>query len=277
MEGGCSSTVVLHVRRYLVILEDCKPWKPVLSRFFLVMGFYLLSLFMMSVMIVVAGIRYPKQSEVLPDLGFDLTPAVHSSRIPNTILTIGIVSTALRMTFHKKGITILRRFMVVHAITALMRGLTMVATSYPDPSLVCNNYEPPSSFSLFWQHTLVSNLDYTCGDLMFSGHTLFYVIIGLLWHKYTYLVEKCVMWFVCLLGCVSLIVTRLHYTNDVIIAAYFAATTWYIYHMYATDPVYRKQWFILNWLEEDFSSPEYEKCELQTSLKEGGCALSIIT
>jgi len=260
-----ASTMVKHVFKYLLILEDCKPWKPVLTRVLVVLVFYLTSLYTMSVMIVVAGIRYPKASNVLPDVGFDIIPAIYSSTIPNSLLTIAMVATALRLAVHRKGITIMRRFMVVHGVTALMRGITMVATSYPDPSLVCIDYEPPSSSSVFWKNTLVSNLDFTCGDLMFSGHTLFYVLIGLVWQKYTYLVEKCIVWFISVLGCVSLIVTRLHYTNDVIIAAYIAATAWYIYHMYATDPVYRKKCFILSWLEEDFSCG-YEKCEKQVKV-----------
>jgi len=244
--------MIKRVSQYVQVLEDCKPWKPVLIRTLLVMGFYLVCLYIMSVMNVVAGIRYPKKSEVLPDVGFDILPAVHENSIPNTILTVSIVCTAIRLVMHQKGITILRRFMIVHGITALMRGLTMVATSYPDPSLVCHDYEPPSSTSLFWHTTLVS-MKLTCGDLMFSGHTILFVLIGLLWHKYTRMLGKCIFWFISWLGCVSLIITRLHYTNDVLVASYVAVTTWNLYHEH------KDQWFIPNWLDFDYKKCEYKE------------------
>lgn len=217
-----------HIKKNLLILKDCKPAKPVFHRFGATMMFYLFSLYIMSITVVVAGLRYPRESGVLPDIGFELLPASNNEQIPNHILLICILTTFIRLIFHRKGLTIMRRFMAIHGITALLRCITLFTTSYPDPSLVCRTYQPANTPILFLKTTVVNNLSVTCGDLMPSGHTLFFFLLALTWHKYTNFVEKCLFWVLSLAGCLSLIVTRLHYTNDVLIAMYMALTTFCI-------------------------------------------------
>jgi len=237
------------VKKHLLILKDCKPVKPTFRRLGAVVVFYLFSLYIMSVTVVVAGMRYPRQGGELPDLGFAVLPALHREQYPNKILVICLVCSIGRFLFHRKGLTIIRRFMTIHAITALLRCITLVATSYPDPSFICRDYKPADNPTIFWKTTIVNNLSMTCGDLMPSGHTLFFIILALMWQRYCNFVEKCVFWVLSLAGCLSLIVTRLHYTNDVLIAIYVAITVSYIYHIFATDPTYRAKSVVFSWLE----------------------------
>jgi len=206
----------------------------------------------MSVMVVVAGQRFPKDGSPLPDLGFEFLPVgTHNEHIPNNILFICLLSSLTRFIFHKKGLTIIRRFMIVHGISALLRCATLVTTSYPDPSQVCRGYQPADTPAVFLKTVVTNTALVTCGDLMPSGHTLVFVILALSWHKHTKYMEKCFFWVLALAGCLSLIITRMHYTNDVLIAIYEALTTFYIYHVFATDPMYRRKSFFLNWLEAE--------------------------
>jgi len=251
MKTSTWSTARKFVKKYLLILKDCKPGKPVFQRFAATLVFYLFSLYIMSVTVVLAGMRYPRQSGELPDLGFAVLPALHQEQYPNHILLICLLTSIARFLFHRKGITIIRRFMAIHGITALLRCVTLVATSYPDPSFVCQDYKPADNPTKFWKTTVVNNLSMTCGDLMPSGHTLFFIILALIWNKYCNTAEKCVFWVLSAAGCLSLIVTRLHYTNDVLIALYVAITTFYIYHVYATDPNHRSKSSIFSWVEAD--------------------------
>jgi membrane-associated phospholipid phosphatase len=245
------SLIKQRIRKHLLILKDCKPVKPTLQRFGAVVVFYLFSLYIMSVTVVVAGMRYPRQGGELPDLGFAVLPALHKEQYPNKILMICLFCSLVRFIFHRKGITMMRRFMAIHAITALLRCVTLVATSYPDPSFVCRDYQPADNPTIFWKTTVYNNLSMTCGDLMPSGHTLFFIILALIWHRYCNFAEKCIFWVLSLAGCLSLIVTRLHYTNDVLIAVYVAITVSYIYNLFATDPNYRAKSFVFSWLEAD--------------------------
>ena len=141
--------------------------------------------------------------------------------------------------------------MVIHGICMLFRSVVMVATSYPDPSRFCAEYHSPSSTFSFWKQTITHNGLLTCGDLMYSGHTLIYIITAMTWNKYFTIPEKIIAWIVCLASAISLIATRMHYTDDVIIAFYVSVTTFYIYHLWALNPIYRKSIKFIDWLERD--------------------------
>jgi len=249
-------------KKHIPILKDCKPAKPTFQRVGASLLFYLFCLYIMSVTVVVAGLRYPRQGGELPDLGFYILPALNKGKYPDYILIICMLVSALRFLFHRKGVTIVRRFMVIHGITALLRCVTLVATSYPDPSFACRDFTPADNPTLFWKTTVVNNLDYTCGDLMPSGHTLFFIILALAWQRYCNFVEKCLFWILSIAGCLSLIVTRLHYSNDVLIAIYVSITSSYIYHLYALDPNYRSKSIIFAWLEADIQDPDKEGKQL---------------
>jgi len=206
-------------------------------------------------MAVVSGMRYPKEMPDLPDLGFDVLPIMdrQETTIPNAMLLIAVIGTILRAIFHEKGVTLIRRFLVIHGSCALLRCICMVATSYPDPNRLCNSYQAPdgpTSFP-FWKETVVHRGFLTCGDLMFSGHTLVYFLVALTWQKYMTKFEKPVAWILMLFSCITLVATRMHYTDDVLIAAYIAFTAFWFYN-YAARPAVRKNIPLMNWLEAEF-------------------------
>ena len=127
---GCVSA---ERRQWLVehvpILSDMGPWKTTLSRFLVVVCFHIASLYIMSVMVVVGGTRYPKYKAPLPDLGFDvLAPYPDLSWLPNTMIYLLLFASLVRCVLSRQGLTIIRRILFVHAITMLMRSLTLVAT-----------------------------------------------------------------------------------------------------------------------------------------------------
>jgi hypothetical protein len=233
------------------ILHDMGPWKTTVSRVLVVACFHIVSLYIMSVMVVVGGTRYPKYKAPLPDLAFDvLAPYPDLSWLPNTLIYLLLLATLIRCLLSRQGLTIIRRVLFVHAITMLMRSLTLVATSYPDPSLPCVDYMPPSDVNPFWANTLGNADLITCGDLMFSGHTLIYVVLALAWQKYFYVIEKVIFWMFTLVAITTLLVARLHYLNDIIVAMYVVVCVWHVYHMHAESD--RRQLNpIVGWLEAD--------------------------
>jgi hypothetical protein len=99
--------------------------------------------------------RFPKGEKTLPDIGFDVIPPIdggffltlfflfnvilEQSTIPNMMITISLLSLAIRCLFHEKGIVIIRRFMVVHGICALLRCFVIATTSYPGLKFVMQN------------------------------------------------------------------------------------------------------------------------------------------
>jgi len=249
-----NSNTFNRTRKYLKILNDCRPLKPTLQRLLVSFLFYGVALYTMSVMAVVGGMRYPRQISELPDLGFEILPVLdnQNTNIPNGLMTFAIVATVVRALFHDKGVTMVRRFLVIHGVTALFRCVCLAATSYPDPNKLCQSYRSPETAGAFWLETIIHHGFLTCGDLMFSGHTLIYVLCALTWHKWTSFIEKVVIWILMIGACISLVATHMHYTDDVIIAFYISVTSFYIYHYYAESPILRKKNFIIAWLEQEF-------------------------
>jgi len=228
----------MNIKKYLPILYDCSPPKEAIQKTVVVAFFYIICLYIMSVMVVVAGLRYPKHKEPLPDLLFDIIPANYEFEwLPNLLLLLLALASIIRCIFFRRGLTVIRRFFLLHGISSLLRSATLAATSYPDPSRLCANYTPPDSVDPFWTSTVYNPELVTCGDLMFSGHTLYYCLLALLWTRYFTILEKTVMWIIAIIGCFSLIFVRIHYTTDVLVGIYVAFTVYYFYHLHVTDEV----------------------------------------
>jgi len=262
--------------RYLRIMNEFRPIAEVLRRLIAAATFYGICLYLMSIMAVVSGMRYPKEVPDLPDLGFELIPVMdrQDTTIPNALLLIALIGSVVRCLFHDKGITVIRRFFVIHGLCALFRCVCMVATSYPDPNRLCSSYHPPATTYLFWRETFIHTGFLTCGDLMFSGHTLAFFLVALTWQKYFTKYEKPFVWILMLFACSSLVATRMHYTDDVLIAAYVAVTAFWFYH-YAASPSVRKTIPILNWLEKEIGGDQV-KIEKQDLLENAAEAPSNI-
>jgi len=218
-----------------------------------VIGFcLLLSLWIMSIVAILAGIRTPIAFPDLPDIGFQVLPSLYEKdSIANNLLAVTGSVTVLRCVFHKRGLTMLRRFCILWTILIIGRSTTLLATSYPDPSRACRTYKPPATVSAFLIESVYRPEFITCGDLMYSGHTVYFTLLGLVWSYYSvYRFEKLV-WIPIGISSLILVATRLHYLNDVIIAFYLTMFTWFLYHSVATEPSLRKQCRPIYWLEKD--------------------------
>jgi len=212
----------------------------------------LFSLWLMSATVVYAGIRAPDNVPDLPDLGFDFLPSLYDKdSIGNNLLVITGIFTLCRCILHRKGLTMMRRFSFLWMILIIGRCTTLVATSYPDPSRSCRSYKAPSTMTSFLIESVYRPEFLTCGDLMYSGHTVYFTLMGLLWSYYSiYNFEKLV-WIPIGLSLLILVATRVHYLNDVIIAFYLTNLVWYLYHVVATEPSLRKHSKLISWLERD--------------------------
>ena len=83
--------------------------------------------------------------------------------------------------------------------------------------------------------------DVTCGDMIFSGHTLIIVLFCLTFHTYYPKTQsfwgingvKIIVWVTGLVGILFIVATRLHYSIDVLLAVYLSVTLWNAYHKMA--------------------------------------------
>lgn len=165
---------------------------------------------------------------VLPDVGFDLLPFIDKDIATKPLVLFMLVS-FLRFITDSNRARIFMRFMLVDAILLLMRGFTVATTSMPNPYPPCYNCAgecPDSVWTAIWM-TITKFPFFDCGDLMFSGHTVHFLLCAMLWQKFTSnLLFKILAWAYTIPGILLLIICRMHYTNDVLIGAFLTYFVW---------------------------------------------------
>eukprot|EP00759_Apiculatamorpha_spiralis_P020216 PhF_6_TR25672/c0_g1_i1/m.36166 len=151
---------------------------------------------------------------------------------------MGIV--CLGAAFHRQRVAILRRNAFTYGVMLFMRCFTVPATFPPDPSPSCVTRDHAPGV--------------TCGDLIFSGHTIVFMLC-------TFIVVRYVKrWWATILvsiyttiGLTVVIGSRLHYTRDVLIALVIVIMAYNIqYTMYMDRPDRVLRYKILEWFERDY-------------------------
>lgn len=207
---------------------------------------------------------------ILPDLGHDFLEIMErfewfrliAHREPDVPLQIvGYVVTAFVFT-HPKRMMMFRRIFAVFGYVNVLRAICVSLTSLPDSSARCGaqfgdpsgEYKLENMFPQVFHRALILTLYpstvVTCGDMIFSGHTVMLMLCCATIHKYcqhseleTPLIRLLPSWTLCVfrwviytstfLGLLTIVGTRLHYTLDVLIAVYITLNCWYSYHFYA--------------------------------------------
>jgi len=179
---------------------------------------------------------------------------------------------------------IVRRTSFVYSWINVFRAVCIVVTSMPDASRECqaqfgtplgaykSTSRLPRAFGRAFKVMLDPSKNVTCGDMIFSGHTVLLVLVMLLFHKY-FRPEMCVSpfvrqmerwtggWFLpflrwwhyigCSAGIVAIIATRLHYSIDVVLAIAITCAGWWIFHAFAEIDEFRKSNILIHWWESD--------------------------
>ncbi|GMI15330.1 hypothetical protein TrVE_jg10028 [Triparma verrucosa] len=256
---------------------------------------------LMNFVTSIAWYRNPRELGLLPDVGHDIAGefpqhlhfelfgrdiTVESSSISdNIILTLAVVTGAY---FFRKpnSSDIFRRFIFIYGTLENMRTCVVCLTSLPDASAVCRSLTPigdlksgASSWGVIndnywydiWMHTLMILIPVhpvTCGDMIFSGHSNTALCLALIWHTYYKWVPakvnvvKTMVWIATMTACALLIVTKVHYTLDVVLAFYFTVTIWSAYHRLATEVNLGHRFISVWWIDAIVIYPLMEFLEL---------------
>lgn len=163
-------------------------------------------------------------SKPYPDVLVD-SGSVISSGLPGSVPDIleGIVFFGFFIRFlgHSGGLRVIRRFFILHGSILLMRALTITLTPYANIMPGCNDLPTISLVtpgSLL--HLFLLFPGHTCGDYVFSGHTVLFVLCAILWrHEFgssdwsSRFITMCSV-----LGTLSLPLFRYHYSIDCVLA-----------------------------------------------------------
>lgn len=179
----------------------------------------------------------------LPDLVLDYAPDWGVYKIPDFFLYTFAPSLFVYGLRGVSGAAVLYRASAVFGLVLLVRALTIICTSYPSPGAACRLAAADIPWR-WWGNSLFLWFR-TCGDYMFSGHTSALCLVscvhtlhlgdaGPFDRKSRRTVLHCVvglMWAMTLVGVASLLCSRFHYTDDVIIGLYVTCSTFAVFNL----------------------------------------------
>ena len=200
-------------------------------------------------------------TERLPDVIFQLVPYIHAEFIINILMYIQIGCAVIMALCDKRRIIILRRSLAVYAILSILRNFTMTVTGLPDPSLVC---PPPPKASEMTFKAIVKRLaaGFSCGDMIFSGHSICLFLPALLVGKYFSSKIAVLFWINAFVNVFLLVAARIHYTVDVLLSLFFAVPIFLLYNIISENPTIASS--IPRILQAYFNFMEWEDSEIPT-------------
>lgn len=244
--------------------------KTVLSLAFLGLGFMVTTF-----SLALTHERVPDRPP-LPDIFLDNTTyhawGLAASEI---VIIVSIVIAGTTVLLHSHRTIVFRRVALVAGLLYMYRGATMFVTVLPmsDPNYVC---APKLNHTITFLElmsrvvTIVTgggmsfsdNKKY-CGDFIFSGHTMILLLCFLVVREYT---PRRLVWLhlVCLagltFGVTVLLLSRGHYSIDVLVAYWITSRVWWTYHTLAHNKELRLQgehnfmdniwwWYIFRYFE----------------------------
>eukprot|EP01127_Copromyxa_protea_P009947 TRINITY_DN238_c0_g1_i1.p1 TRINITY_DN238_c0_g1~~TRINITY_DN238_c0_g1_i1.p1 ORF type:complete len:395 (-),score=56.99 TRINITY_DN238_c0_g1_i1:69-1217(-) len=249
-----------------------------------------LVIFVTSFTMTIAHARLPDTDSwpPLPDIILDSVPVMPWAMIMSELIITGFfVLFGFVLFFHKHRTVVLRRFNVICGTLYLFRSVTMIVTSLavPGAHLNCERLPIEHSFEAMLDHAwsitkgggMAMNGVRTCGDYMFSGHTVMLTLLNFMLVEYTpknWRGLHIFTWVANFFGMFFVLAAHEHYTIDVIIAFYVSSRLFEYYHtvpVLLSSPLTSEgisklrregfQYVVFSYMEEDTVYPlpnEYE-------------------
>lgn len=205
-----------------------------------------------SFIMVVVHNRVPNVQKYppLPDLFLDNIPLISWAFMVSECMIVFMgVTFLLILAFHKYWSVILRRFFALGGTIFFLRSFTMLVTSLsvPGQHLECIPAQYGTTRDIFtrWlQIFLFQGLSIhgirSCGDYMFSGHTVMLTLLNHCITEYTtseFYVLHLLSWFCNIFGMIFILAAHEHYTIDVFIAFFLTSRLFLYYHSLANNAV----------------------------------------
>ncbi|CAF3628768.1 unnamed protein product [Adineta steineri] len=207
-----------------------------------------------SFIMVVVHNRVPNVQKYppLPDLFLDNIPFIHwAFTVSEFIIVVMAITFLLVLIFHKYWSIILRRFFALGGTIFFLRSITMLVTSLSVPGHHLQHECSPLQygttqeiFSRWLQIFLFQGLSIhgirSCGDYMFSGHTVMLTLLNHCITEYTtadFYVVHLLSWLCNIFGMVLILAAHEHYTIDVLIAFFLTSRLFLYYHSLANNAV----------------------------------------
>lgn len=163
----------------------------------------------------------------IPDLFFESFETREFSSYVDIMMNIFITTTLISILIRRDAIKIYFRLFICLSITYFIRMSIITVTNLPPPYTDCVKIVEKFLTTFTYKR---------CGDLLFSGHTLMVSACVFTWHSYRIfnsyklsVIGRVIAWII---GCsilIGILVSRNHYTIDVMLGFYIMGCVWIIY------------------------------------------------
>ena len=250
-----------------------QTWKFITSLIFV-----LTSHMLTCIMVVIVNDRMPdrKLFPPLPDVLLDnLSYLPWGSRVAEIcMMTLGIMWLCLCLV-HKHRMVIMTRMFAMMGTMYLLRCVTIFITAIPCPDVnkECDIYPNATVWNRLYRAYLIFSRmgiammgNRTCGDYVFSGHTITLTMCNLFINEYTpknMKILHVISWCLNIFGMYFILSSRGHYSIDVVIAFYITLQLFNNYHILVDNRVTslrerRCSWLcfpLMNFFESDTEGP----------------------
>ncbi|CAG0919378.1 unnamed protein product [Notodromas monacha] len=230
--------------------------QPEISKLFIACCYFLMSTWVTAVVMVVVHDRVPDMEThpPLPDIVLDNVPLMPWA-FPMSEVCASLLSmiSLLVLILHKHRFVIMRRFFALTGTIFLLRCVTMLITSLsvPGKHLSCKARDPSGDLMVkFWQAYEIwrgAGMSLqgvrSCGDYMFSGHTVALTLLNFFITEYTnrrmYFLHT-MAWLLNMFGIFFILAAHEHYSIDVFIAFYISSRLFLYYHTLANNKTFKE-------------------------------------
>ncbi|KAF8366391.1 hypothetical protein PRIPAC_84220 [Pristionchus pacificus] len=188
----------------------------------------------------------------LPDISHSMFKQSHVTRQMTDQATLygSLGTTFFVLLFHKHRSIVLRRMFTIGTILFIMRAITISVThippSYEDSETICEDPSQDVTFPIkrYFERSLnifttfglqTSEIKLYCGDMLFSGHTTTAAISCFILNHYTPKALwpfRIAMITICVCAMVGAVLSRAHYTADVVLGYWISSLVFSFYHSF---------------------------------------------
>ncbi|EFO19152.1 hypothetical protein LOAG_09340 [Loa loa] len=228
-------------------------YRPEYLKTFICFLALLISLFLNQ--LVICLVHDVTSRDALPDLVFAIVPEQNWALAVGDMLTgiAGVVALGFITVFHRYRFIVIRRLIftitVLYTFRAICLAVTHIPASYENNHRKCikPNHQATilTVLKRFAQHSFKLGLQFNqndqviCGDLLFSGHTIFVSTTTFYFNHYSphsiWPLRWCLI-LICIGGMICLSISRTHYSVDVLIAYWLSSFLFSLYHSFILLP-----------------------------------------
>ncbi|GAW81781.1 sphingomyelin synthase 1 [Plasmodium gonderi] len=239
MEDSCDKEE--HNIRIMEV-KNCNAKKNILKilyiRLLYAIIFIILSILIQCYFIILSDTYYNMGDEPLKDRIHEMykeAPLFMNAEFINGNILFFLIITLLRFGFFSPfilAISMFIRLTLMLSFIYFIRSIFIYVTTIPCPIATCQPLRNKNILeNLYSAYLIITAQVYECTDLIISGHTAFTTVLKLFWMFYEKkLFIKTILFFYCLFIYAMIVISKFHYTVDVLMGYVFGSTVFIFYH-----------------------------------------------